>query len=257
VASGINALDKALTLTRTISNWPLVALDKTGAVGTCRYRTRGGARFVCRSRSTDINEVVVVMSGREYPVEYLRLAPDAVVFDIGANIGSFAVLVESLNRDTPLRGYAFEPFADNFDLLLTNLDLNGTEHFQCHQVAIAGHDGAVHIDTSVQPDAVRICDDGAGVSVPAVRLSTFCRDNGIGRIDLLKIDAEGAEYPMLQADHEFFRTSVATALMEYHRVSDEHDLPWIVEKLQPDFEISYIHQSPSCGVLHLRNTNLT
>jgi FkbM family methyltransferase len=73
-------------------------------------------------------------------------SPDSVFWDIGANIGSYA-LYAALRRD--LRVVAFEPAAVNYFLLSANCELNAFgEHLDCLQVGVGDGKRVGHLDVS-------------------------------------------------------------------------------------------------------------
>jgi FkbM family methyltransferase len=94
--------------------------------------------------------------------------------------------------------------------------------FSFHDMGIAAHDGALvlfppeneaHMSFSVidRTTAKR----NAGVEVAVARLSTLMRNLGHERIDILKMDVEGAEYDVLRTLEE---DSIypAQVLVEFH-----------------------------------------
>ncbi len=248
---------KFYTLIRTIENWPLVILDKLGLRPLCTYRTRSGHTFYCRSRSTDIHEVVVVWSGTEYPPEHLKLAEGSVVFDIGANVGSFAIYVSHLNPHISFSGYAFEPYHQNFALLNRNLSANGVSSFRALSVAISDRDTEVWLDVNRPVDAVAISEDKAGQRVMSHKLSTFCRAHNIPVIDLLKLDVEGSEYPIFETDYDFLARSVRKIIMEYHVMPGKYNKTWLLDKVKGSFEVAILTERENCGTLVLTNKKLS
>ena len=64
---------------------------------------------------------------------------------------------------------------------------------------------------------VRGAIDGEQVHVPAMRLSKLLRDRGVERIGVLKIDVEGAEYPILLGDRQLWEIPVDALLVEIDR----------------------------------------
>ena len=199
----VSAAAKLMMLVKTVTNWPVVALDKAGVMSHVRYQLRTGGQFLCRSCTPDVNEVVVVSSGFEYPLSTVEHVPTGgVVLDIGANIGTFSVFVSRHNHTGGIRGWSIEPFASNVSLLRRNLALNAV-NFDVAELAISDHDGYCRIDTSVPPDAVSVTTDAKGALVKCMRLSTFCADRQIERVSLLKIDIEGHEYAVFESDHDF------------------------------------------------------
>lgn len=252
-AEQLNTWAKLAVVHATLSNWPIVVLDKLGLVRECRYQLRSGIQMVCRPRSTDVNEVVAMASGLEYPREYLLVPDRACVIDLGANIGGFAVHFDDVNRARDYRGLAVEPYGPNFDLLVRNLALNGTGgRFGVVRAAVGNRDGWTDLDIAAGYDAVRVATDTLG-DVRLYRLSSLCAEFGIAHVDLLKMDIEGAEYDVLDADLEFVTGRVNRILLEYHDLGDERNLAWIMQRLEPAFSVAVVHSGACTGVLHASN----
>jgi FkbM family methyltransferase len=246
-------------LRSTMANWPLVVPDKLGLVRACRYRTRSGLTVWCRARSTDVNQAVAILSGFEYPARFLRVGSGSVIVDLGANIGSFVLYVSALNRGIDFRGIAFEPFPANFDLLSRNLGANGISTFSTVQAAVTDVDGPVGLLSDGDPDAVRVSGPAAAgdrTGADSYRLSTYCAANGIASIDLLKMDVEGSEYDIVDADYGFIKASVANVLVEYHQLGGSRMVARLLERIRDDFAVTVVHEHSRTGVLHARNRSL-
>src|SRR5439155_4714215 len=95
---------------------PLAALRffaSRDAKRSARFRY-GSLRFI--SRRTDwvgVNEVLLDQEYRDV-VDTVKGRPSPVVFDLGANIGTFALYV--LSRHSDARVYSVEPAAETFDV---------------------------------------------------------------------------------------------------------------------------------------------
>lgn len=244
---------KIKLLRASFSNWPLVAVDKTGLAQTCVYRTRDGASIRCRPRTTDVNEAVAVLSGYEYPTHYLTpLSSRSLVVDGGANIGSFCVQVKRQASGIPAL-HAIEPFPANVELLRQNLSANSIKA-TVHPLALSNTEGSVLLDVDCSPDAVSIGARGTLAS-PAQRLSVLCAQQGVSRVSLLKLDVEGAEYQIVAADAAWLADSVELILLEYHEIAGRGGRAWLVEQLQ-GFTARDIHVRGNAGVLALSNNAL-
>jgi FkbM family methyltransferase len=243
-------------LRRTMKNWPMVVPDKLGLVHMIRYCTRSGLVVWCRGRSTDVNEAVVVLAGLEYPYPYGMLTDGAFVIDAGANIGSFVLLLRRLNRTVNFSGVAIEPSAETLELLRRNLTVNGVQGFKIVHGVVSDVDGVARIRTDVDADAIHISNTGVGVQVPALRLSSYCKQHNIDRVDLLKMDIEGAEYRVIESDYDFLREYVVRALIEYHESDSFEGLAWIIDRMGADFAIEVVDSRPASGVIHVRNERL-
>lgn len=133
-----------------------------------------------------------------------KLAPDkSCIFDIGANIGYYTVLLGAA-QGPGCRLHAFEPHPHIAQLLADNVARSGLQSVYVHQGAISDRDG---------PSPLYIPEDGAwtnasllsdfraareAMTVQAWRIDSFCTAREIPSIDLLKIDAEGAELAVLE-----------------------------------------------------------
>lgn len=140
-----------------------------------------------------------------------------VVFDIGANVG---VVSLQLLRDNPHIGkiYAFEPLPSTFAQLSHNLELNGrSRKIVAFNLGLSNKRGSFDFylpgtseAASLQPnrDDYYIQESVDGIltgrekieiiKCEVTTLDEFVREQGIDRVDILKIDTEGNEKAILQ-----------------------------------------------------------
>ena len=140
---------------------------------------------------------------------YFSVLTDPVIFDIGANIGSMAL--GFAQRFPQGYVYAFEPDPFVSEKLLRNLSLNPelsqrvtpiqalvTDPSSMGQSRMTyytnwrldrrdGHTHPIHGGTIHAVD-----------SIPCITVDDFCKDRGIRRVDLIKIDTEGYEFQILK-----------------------------------------------------------
>jgi FkbM family methyltransferase len=121
--------------------------------------------------------------------------------DVGAFCGYYTLLFSHLTG--PLgRVVAFEPHPTTFGYLARTVDRNGCSNVEIANVAAAAACGPVHLVLHRWPDHHWVAaSDRVGhatIPVPAVSLDDFFRQGGWPRIDLVKIDVEGAEDSVLR-----------------------------------------------------------
>jgi FkbM family methyltransferase len=95
---------------------------------------------------------------------------------------------------------------------------NHIPQFKFHPVALAGQCGSLKLSPPQNPEEGSWFAQSGGettVEVPCVDLATLMRQNGDDRIDLLKIDIEGAEYEVLD-DLLERRLRIRQVLVEFH-----------------------------------------
>jgi len=116
---------------------------------------------------------------------------NGVIVDAGANIGMAAMYFYGLFPEATV--YCIEPAGENAALLAMNM-ARGISTGKVHitQAALYVQDGEVNI--SGNKWAYNIAIDTMGhAMVPSISMDSFLQKNKLERIDLLKIDIEGAE----------------------------------------------------------------
>jgi FkbM family methyltransferase len=132
------------------------------------------------------------------------------VFDIGANVGYYALYAANLLNEHGTV-HAFEPSPHVFERLWRNAQLNQLADLRLNQVALADTDGSGYLfipaadgdtNASIVP-GFNIADDC--ISVPLMRFDSYCEAHNIQRVDLVKIDVEGAELSVLRGMGDLLR----------------------------------------------------
>ncbi|WP_298609336.1 FkbM family methyltransferase [uncultured Thiothrix sp.] len=244
-----NKFKKACIATKIISNWPLIIVDKLGIKKKFYYRIRNtNIKLCCRSKSSDINEAVVIFTGEEYPIKHINLENNAIVIDLGGNIGLFSIYLLHNNPLKNIRIITLEPFEKNTLILQENIRINNITQIKIIQKACTDIDGTVNIDTSVRPDAIFVSRTG-NKNVESIKLSSLAKQENLPTIDLLKMDIEGSEYDIFEEDYAFIRDNVKKIIMEYHNISEDKNYKYIAKKISNDFLIEHIYDAYSAGVL--------
>ena len=150
---------------------------------------------------------------------YGQVPEDAVVVDIGANIGAFSLLASRQAKVV----YAVEPVRSNFEMLRHNVELNRLDNVIIYPLALADHNGTARIRDSGVMSSMYFGTEGAVELVPTVTLETFFRDNSIEEVDYLKMDCEGAEWDILLSTPPEVLSRIRHLELEFHRFQkDQH-----------------------------------
>lgn len=150
------------------------------------------------------------------------LRPGMVVVDIGANIGYYSVIAAAHIGEKG-RLYSFEPEPVSRSFLEKNVRENGFKNVQVSELAVSDREGTakLHISEknkgnhSIMPLRTRAKQFSHFTEVPTVRLDSFLKNNGIGSVDLIKIDVEGAEWLVLQGMPAALRQPAVTLFVEF------------------------------------------
>ncbi len=132
--------------------------------------------------------------------EFLKnnLKKDDIFIDIGANIGSYSLIASNLVGENG-KVYAFEPVAGVFDSLLFNIKLNHLNNIVVIKKAILDTTGTINLFISKAENLGMSGifhhdnENGKIETVETISLDEYISDSGIERIDMIKIDIEGAE----------------------------------------------------------------
>jgi FkbM family methyltransferase len=118
-----------------------------------------------------------------------------MIVDCGANIGITSLFLAA--RYPAATILSVEPHPDNFALLKTNV-ADVPRILPIHACVTGTPERAVRLTSDQAAWGNRIATDADGVLVPAVTIERLCKQTGIEKIDLLKLDIEGAEEQVLK-----------------------------------------------------------
>lgn len=122
--------------------------------------------------------------------------PGATVIDVGAAVGE-ETLTFSRHVGRGGRVIAVEAHPRTYACLDAAVRANGCTNVTTLQVAVAGEEGTLEIADGVDFLGNSVVTSGGTIEVRAVTLETLLAEQGVDRIDLLKLNIEGAETPAL------------------------------------------------------------
>lgn len=134
-----------------------------------------------------------------------RLPIDGIFIDIGANIGTFTLV--AANQASRGQVHAFEPSAHHFARLARNVELNHFSNIVLNRKGLYDQQGEAILFLPSRLGEMN--NSGAASLYPGnearqvseaislVRLDDYIQDKNIGRVDIIKIDIEGAEIKAL------------------------------------------------------------
>lgn len=137
-----------------------------------------------------------------------------IAVDIGANIG-FHTLRLSRWAGSKGKVYAFEPDPHNFELLVHNVEANGCRNVVCLRKAVSDKTGQATLFLSPYnrgDHRLQAAPDGR----PSVEVETVALDDILSsqpRVDLIKMDIQGAEYRALLGMEKLLRRSPGACLI--------------------------------------------
>lgn len=195
-------------------------------------RGRGGREYVVRANgarlfiehgSTDAATLDQAFRQRVYePSQAAAARLDALghppkVLDLGANVGMFTVWAAS--RWPGAKVLAAEPVPRNVDLLRRNLRLQENPGLDVLEAAVTTSDGTVRFGDGDFTNG-RIVEGGSSDALEVQARDVFPLIEGV---DLLKLDIEGGEWPIL-ADPRFRTQTAPVVMLEHHPMGAPADV---------------------------------
>lgn len=217
-------------IVRNVKNWPTYLLFYLGI-------KKGGGAFYLRNGAV-IRDIEGTASGT-IAVVYIRkhygsIGNKSTVVEIGANIGIFAVYAATENDSVRL--YSYEPIKANYDVLVRNIAENGyQDRIRTFNLGVAAktEQRTFYLQSSPEHSFSKSGSSMDGVTVDCVSLSDVLESNGINKVDLLKINAEGAEYEILYSAPKECFDKIDEIRLEYHEhESKGYDLESLQSFLQ-------------------------
>jgi len=216
------------------------------------------------SSGSVLAEPLYVGSGfedRELRCMLSNAGPAMTVFDVGSNVGLYSIL---LGRAVGPSGrvWGFEPYSPVASYFKQNILANSLGNVTMVDKAVADKDGTA--DFNVFDEGQDVYNSLGAVErpaeglrstrrteVPVTRLDTFAAEAGIGSIDLLKVDVEGAEEKVLRGARALLNQSKGvTILVEAYPPSAEQcgcSVPRMIE-MMTDWGFSVFEISDEGGL---------
>lgn len=179
-----------------------------------------------KKKSDSIDPLIV--EKHEYMFYTRHLKRNDTVFDIGANIGELTLLFSRFVGDNG-KVYSFEPTPSTFERLSSIISIGNRANVIANNFAMSDVEGTLDFNmyhdhfaafntAATRPLAkygVNI-DEPINIKIPCTTIDSYCSKNGIEKIDLLKIDVEGAELQVLKgASKMFSEKRIAVCAFEF------------------------------------------
>lgn len=172
------------------------------------------------------------------------LGNPALVLDCGANHGEFSKWI-SENWNAVIHG--FEPDPRLFP------DLPSLQNAHFHHIAVSGTGDPLMLRLGEERCSSAYFSEKSGQEstvVGSIKLDDFCEENSITRIDLIKLDVEGAELEILTNLPEAFLRNIGQITVEFHdfiQKADEPHIRNVISKLRKSgfFCVKFSHHDYS------------
>jgi FkbM family methyltransferase len=170
-----------------------------------------------------------------------------VIFDIGANVGELSILFSKFTGNNGTV-HAFEPTPETFkrltnivlstnrnNIILNNFVVSEKDGFETLNIYDVDHSGwNTMANRDLQKYGVNI-NSPEKIQLPSIKIDTYCKQNNIPCIDLLKIDVEGAEINVLRGSSEMFKKrKIKLCVFEFGQTV--HDMGYTSKEIESFFK---------------------
>lgn len=180
-----------------------------------------GGELYLRGRSADSSVYLQVVLDDIYR-EFRGSLPHSsveVIVDAGAHIGCASMM---FHRTFPsARIFSIEPNRENFQLL--SMNVSNCKNITCINAALWSSDGALSVSSDSKNSTWGFTTQPIGESptsngerIPARSIPSLMHEYGVEKIDLLKLDIEGAERQVLGEESREWLPKVRSVVVEVH-----------------------------------------
>ena len=183
-----------------------------------------------------------------YETDEVRICPNDIVLDCGANVGMFSCVAASKGACV----YAFEPISEVAEFIKENAKLYVPNMINVVIEALAESEGEVEfqvLDNTGDNKATGLSTMVGDISnygeikkriVHTTTVDRFVECNEIKRVDFIKADIEGAERNMLLGATETLKKyAPKLSICTYHLPDDKEVLTKIIMDANPNYKITY------------------
>jgi|tagenome__1003787_1003787.scaffolds.fasta_scaffold20980292_3 FkbM family methyltransferase len=143
-------------------------------------------------------------------------AENDVIVDVGAHIGTFSLLAGSKVAGGEV--FAVEASRDSYNLLRINLALNHRHNVEASHLALSDREGVCTLfhDVGNWGNSTVAEPSKSSETVDCCTLAQFLERNGIEHCDFVKMNCEGAEFPIVLSAPKSVLERIDNLLVLYH-----------------------------------------
>jgi FkbM family methyltransferase len=249
LSSILYALDYILTFDIRSFNLVIETKDSNGILNILRaikriqpnykvnlFFNNGKLYFYCRiikpKNWKNIQDWLYKKGDDTYRIEY-PLNPNSIVFDVGGYIGDWA---EKIYNKYECNVYVFEPVEEFYLLLLEKF--KDFPKIKIYNIAVSDFDGDSNIyldgDASSQDDYLK----SSAIPIKVRSIDSVIKDLNPSHIDLIKLNIEGDEYPLLLSMIQNNILNIATNYqIQFHTFVKNHGI--MKKKIAKELEKSH------------------
>lgn len=164
-------------------------------------------------------------------IEDLIVKAKNPILDLGAHKGFFTIYASILNENNA-QIYAFEAAEENFLEAKKNLKENHIKNVKIKNLAVWTEDTEKEFYLSEDSHNHSFYGEGEGKKLRCTCLESIFKKNRLEKVDLIKMDLEGAEFAIIENAPTDLLKKIKTIFIEYHLDVNRDGLNILKKKLQ-------------------------
>lgn len=205
-------------------------MSEKGKLPTATLEFRWGderREFECFDNCLSRVTCQTILDGKSYP-QFPFVHDVSVVMDIGANVGAASVFFSLAYPDATV--FAFEPAGLPYGLLAANTERHANVRINnfglyASDVELPLYRGKYETGMSSVAQSMSTRNESDVITLRSVR--DWMAENSISTVDILKVDTEGCEIPILEAMRDLLH-DVKVVYLEYHNDDDRKEFDRIL-----------------------------
>ena len=194
------------------------------------------------------SEVFYDKSGMNY-IKNINQVKNKNIIDAGGYIGDSAIVFSDY---TDKNVYSFEPFLQNYNLMLKTIELNKKNNIIPVNIALGDENKEIGMDASVGAGSGLSIENAKESNINNIKnkvkmmtLDSYVKENNI-EVGLIKTDLEGFEQPFLKGAIETIKEQKPVLIISiYHNYSDFFEIKPMIENLNLGYKFRIIrNKSP-------------
>lgn len=146
------------------------------------------------------------------------LKPGDVFLDLGANLGLYSLHASRIVGENG-KVISFEPFSINFNALKEHISMNQLSNIRPENLAVGKTPGTITLYHNESEDNLGMVtaspiEDAIKEEVKVVSIDAYLEEESLQKVNFIKIDIEGFEYPTLLGMENTLKTYAPDILIE-------------------------------------------
>lgn len=187
----------------------------------------------------NIEAVIETCVNEDYTRNFYQIKPGDVVFDVGANIGSFSIYAAHMGANV----VSFEPDPYNLKYITKNIEINNLQNnITLYDAAVTDKIGSTKLsvnDNHACGSIINTEGTTESIEVKTITIDKVVEELNVDKINLFKIDVEGAEYIILPSISTENYKKIKNMIGEFHlfQTTPDLNLKKIKQIIKPHFSV--------------------